>query len=445
MVGSLQSLANMEYMLYGNSPSFGSMTAPSLVNGYCMSSALMNPYYNPYGMYGNGTYNPYSQYYQPYGDIFSEAEQDQNGTEQVTYASQNDIDKIADFYSNNSSPSESMLGAAAGGAVFGALNHPRLFAHPINSYLASNGVKEMFEGVKKTGALNTLWTDPKTNELMREAYFRMHKVEARRFWKFGLFRRQFSENDYKTLKSTMQKALESGDPKKIEEATAILEHAYVNDGRILGPIGKLCDKVRAFRGKPVKPRTVSEAIADSKGIAEKLTRIKGLGESAKFASALKRGSGLKGGVLMLAVEFIGSADNIKAAFSKDNNTGMKQLGQTFVKGLGCTAGWAVGEAAGVWAATKICAAIGTAIAPGVGTAIGGLLGLIGGSLCCWGTGKLTKWLVGQDVGEKVKIEQMKQTPEGQVQLLKLTAQQKNIPLDVQQSINNVAAAFNLAA
>ena len=443
MVGSLQSLTNMEYMLYGNTPSFGSLAAPSIVNGYCINSAYMNPYYSPYNMYG--TYDPYLQSYQQYGDIFTEAEQGGNGTQQGTLASENDINKIADFYSKNSAPSENMLGAATGGAVFGVMNNPRLIAHPINSYLASDGIKEMFADVKKSGTeLNKLWTNPETNDLMREAYFRMHKVEARQYSKLGLFRKQFSESDYKTLKGIMDKALKSGDPKKIEEATAILEHAYVNDGWISKPIGQLCDKVRAFRGKPVKPRTVGNAIADSKGIAEKLTRIEGLRGSAKFASTLKRGGGLKGGALMMAMEFIMSAGNIKAAFSKDNKTGMTQVGQTFVKGLGNTAGWVVGEAAGVWAATKICAAVGTAISPGLGTAIGGVLGLIGGSIGCWLAGKATKSIVGQDVGEKVTIENMKKTPEGHVQLLGLTLQQKDIPQDVQQSINNIATAYNLA-
>ena len=164
-----------------------------------------------------------------------------------------------------------------------------------------------------------------------------------------------------------------------------------------------------------------------------------------FGEALKRGGGIKSGLFFMAIEVLMSLGNIKEAFSKDNKTGMTQIGQTLVKGAGSAAGWAIGEAAGVWASTKICAAIGTAISPGLGTAIGGVLGLIGGSIGCWATGKLTKWLVGQDVGEKVKIEKMKQTPEGQAQLLQLTAQQKNIPLDVQQSMQNVVNYYQNVA
>ena len=147
----------------------------------------------------------------------------------------------------------------------------------------------------------------------------------------------------------------------------------------------------------------------------------------------------------MAIDLILGLGNIKEAFSKDNKTGMKQVGQTLVKGAGSAAGWAAGEALGVWASAALCAKIGTAISPGLGTAIGGVLGMVGGGIGMWLTGKLTKAAVGQDVAEKVKLDKMKQTPEGQVELLKLTAQQKNIPLDVQQSMQNVISQYSTAA
>ena len=208
-----------------------------------------------------------------------------------------------------------------------------------------------------------------------------------------------------------------------------------------------------MRGKPAKPRTVEAALKDTNAIAEKSKALmekteifaKGKTGAQSFKTILKRGGGVKGGLLMMGLELLMSLGNIKEAFSKDNKTGFTQVGQTLVKGAGSAAGWAVGEAAGVWAATKICAAVGTAIAPGVGTAIGAVLGLVGGSIGCWLMGKCTKALVGQDVGEKVKIEKMKQTPEGQAQLLQLTMQQKDIPADVQQSMQNVAMRYATAA
>lgn len=445
MVGSVQSLTNMEYMLYGNTPSFGNMAVPSMMNGYCMNSAYLNPYYanqyyNPYVNMYNGYYNNAGQ------DIFTQAGI-QNAT-QNTQQNQRDIDKIADFYSKNSQPSESLAGAAIGGAAFGLVNNPRLIAHPWNSAKSLGNVEKMFSEVKVSGTeLNKLWTSPKTNDLMREAYFRMHKIESRHMSKLGLFRKQLSEADYTKLKGYMDEALKSGNADEIAKATAQLEHAYVNDG----PLAKAFGKVKEFFGGKAKARTVDEALSETKAINERADQLKAAvnavdpAKGITFKDALKRGGGVKGGLFFMAIEILMSRDNIKAAFSKDNKTGMTQVGQTLVKGAGSAAGWALGEAAGVWGATKLCAAIGTAISPGLGTAIGGVLGLIGGSIGCWLAGKATKKLVGQDVGEKIKIEQMKQTPEGQYQLLTLTAQQKNIPLDVQQSIQNVAAQYSQAA
>ena len=99
---------------------------------------------------------------------------------------------------------------------------------------------------------------------------------------------------------------------------------------------------------------------------------------------------------------------IKSAFSKDSSTGVKQLGQTSVKAAGSIIGWTVGEAVGAAAGAKIGAAVGTTFCPGLGTAIGAVAGLVGGSIGTWAMGKLTKKLVGEDVGSKVEVEKMKQ-------------------------------------
>jgi hypothetical protein len=443
MLGSVQALTNMEYALYGNTPNFGNAVAPSMVNGYCMNSAYLNPYYanqyyNPYvNMYNNGYYNNAAQ------DIFTQA--GIQNTVQNTQQNQRDIDKIADFYSQNSQPSESMLGAAVGGAAFGLVNNPRLIAHPINTIKSLGTTEAAFKGIKdSTSNIGKLWAE--NNSVMREAYFRLNKIEARNFTKLGLFRQSYVKNpqEYEALKPIIEElksAMNANDVEKVAEATAKLKVAYTNDG-ILSKFG---GSIKRFFGGKTKPNTVKEALNDTEAIKAATNEILANKGSIKFKEALKRGGGVKGGLFFMAIEFLMSLGNIKEAFSKDNKTGMTQVGQTLVKGAGSAAGWAVGEAAGVWASTKICAAIGTAISPGLGTAIGGVLGLIGGSIGCWLAGKATKKLVGQDVGEKVKIEKMKQTPEGQAQLLQLTAQQKNIPLDVQQSIQNVAAQYSQAA
>ncbi len=92
-----------------------------------------------------------------------------------------------------STPSESILGAAGGGVLFGIINNPRLIVHPINSFKATNPTDKMFKAVTEKGSqLNELWINPETNDLMREAYFRMHKIEARKLGKAGAFRKKMS-------------------------------------------------------------------------------------------------------------------------------------------------------------------------------------------------------------------------------------------------------------
>lgn len=442
MVSPIQSLSNMEYALYGNSPSFGSTAAPSVVNGYCKESPYLThayPYYNAYNSY------PYNNYQQ---DIFTP----QQGTFQASPSFQRDLDKVAAFYNKASQPSESLISAAVGGAAFGLINNPRLIAHPINSIGSLKKTEEMFKSIKTPESfLNGLFKNPETNDLARELYFRWNKVEARHFgWKIGAFRGRYSEADYNALKKIVEDAIASGKQEEVAKAIAKLKVAYTNDGFIARGFGK----VKEFFGAEPKVRTVTDALKNDKAIASELAGINKTIGKVTFKEALKRGGGVKGGLFFMGIEVLMGLGNIIECFKQDKanknkgvatNYGYKQIGQTLVKGAGSAAGWAVGEAVGIWGSAKICAAIGTAISPGLGTAIGGILGLIGGSIGCWATGKLTKWLVGQDIGEKVKIAKMKETPEGQMQLLQLTAQQKNIPLDVQQSMKNLAAQYASAA
>ena len=158
MVGSLQALTNMEYMLYGFTPNYGNMAVPSMVNNYCASSAYTNPYYaNNYGygynnIYGNGYNSIYGNGYGNYAAApYNQTAQNlyaQAGSQAAGMASQSDIDKIADFYSKNSQPSESLAGAAVGGAAFGLISNPRLIAHPINSVISLGETEAVFKGIK---------------------------------------------------------------------------------------------------------------------------------------------------------------------------------------------------------------------------------------------------------------------------------------------------------
>ena len=454
----IQSLSNMEYALYGNTPSFGNSAVPSMMNGYQAASPYLTTYPN-YNMYNSLYSMPNNSIYsQPAQAQKVQIQQTQPQVQSANVSFQSDIDRIADFYNKSSQPSESLASAAIGGAAFGIINNPRLIAHPINSIRSLKKTGEAFKGVKEAGTnINKLWIE--NNGLMREAYFRLNKVEARNNTKLGLFRKGYvskrhpeAAKEYDALKpiiENLKNAMNKGDAEGVAKATAQLKVAYTNNG----PLSKVGGWFKKLVGKTPNANTVEEALKDTAAInkasADILAKsgkdLVGKGWKVQFKHALKHGGGIAGGLFFMVIEFLMGLGNIKEAFSKDKKTGMAQVGQTLVKGAGSAAGWAIGEAAGVMAATKLCAAAGTAIAPGVGTAIGGIIGLVGGSIGCWLTGKLTKALVGQDVGEKVKLEKMKQTPEGQVQLLQLTAQQKDIPLDVQQSMQNVINHYTNAA
>ena len=121
---AINSLANMEYMLYGGASGLNSNT-PSYANGYMTDSNLYGNYYNPY-VYGNNTQNGQSVYEQAAGGKNKPAAQ----TEQTV----SDWNTLADYYAKDLSPSESLTSAIVMGGAMGALTmHPRLITHPWNS------------------------------------------------------------------------------------------------------------------------------------------------------------------------------------------------------------------------------------------------------------------------------------------------------------------------
>ena len=438
MVSSVNSLANMEYMLYGGASGLNANT-PSYLNGYRANTGFYGNYYNPYMMQGYYN-NPQT------GSVFS----NQSGTAQAKTSNvsfNGDWNTLGDYYIKGQSPSESIGSAAIGGAAFGLMTNLRFIAHPWNSLSTIGKVEKTFADVRKKGTkMYELWRNPETHKLMTDAYARMHKLEggANR-WRLGLFKARL-DKDYGRLKSEMISALESGDPKRIATAT---EKIRVATNAKTGYIPQAWNKLKvAMGGKPAK--TVAERIADkgaiSQAVSKNLTE-KGvqLGLKDQFKHSLKGQGGL-GGVAMFGLEYIFDWGKIKSAFSKDSSTGWTQVGQTTAKGLGSLIGWTAGEAVGSWAGAKLGAALGTAVAPGVGTAIGAIAGLVCGSIGCALAGKFTRKIVGEDVGAKAEVENMKKTPEGQAQLLQLTAQQamsdKKLDPKVALALQNIVSQAN---
>ena len=449
MVSPLNSLTNMEYMLYGGASGVNP-NCPSFSNGYMANRNSWN-YQMPFGYNNQSIWN--NQYGQNYGyGNVGGASATTSNTQQASQtgfgASARDMDTLGKYYLKGMEPSESLLGAAGGGAAFALVNNTRFIAHPFASLSSLSTVEKMFAGVKdEKSALGKLWSNPETNGLVRDAYHKMHKLEGASKWRFApLFKRNLNavdKNIYTSLKREMELALESGNKEQIAKVT---EKIRVATGAKTGILPELWRQFRGKKTPDIAKMTTDSAVkaAVDKKLAEKA--VTGYGE------AIKKGfksQGLKGGAFFAAMEFLMDFGKIRSAFSKDSTTGAKQLGQTSVKAAGSIIGWTVGEAVGAAAGAKIGAAVGTAFCPGLGTAIGAVAGLVGGSIGTWAMGKLTKKLVGEDVGSKVEVEKMKKTAQGQSQLLQLTAQQaqddKKLDPKVAQALQNVISSYNAVA
>jgi len=478
-IPAVNQLANMEFMLYGGRSGMN-MNCPSMYNNY-MGTGLNNygmmNYYNP--MFRG--YNNYSQ------DIFTQSKDNTNVNNPYQALSQSayqadlnnpqfrgltdDLNELGDYYVKNSAPSESFVGAAVGGAVFGLMNNPRTVFHPWNTLKTTfaGDVKKMFADITVKGSdLNKLWNNELVlkgekeafkggYEILSEAYARMNKLESLTNSKLGFFRRSLKKQpelmaEYKEIKAGLEGALKSANPKEIAmwtEKAKRLGNSFTgfipNGLRKLGLQDNLTwlrKKINPSHYEPIE-NVVKKTVAES-GV-----------KTSTLASSLKHSCGVGNGLLFAAFEFVSDfmEGKIQAAFDKDKETGYKQLTQTAIKGAGSAVGWAVGEGIGAWAggiaAMKIGAMAGTTVAPGVGTAIGAVAGLIGGSIGCWLMGKVTHKIVGQDAGTLAQVDKMKQTKEGQVQLLQLTAQQaaedKKINPRTVQAIQNVAGFYGAGA
>ena len=426
---TIQALNNLEYFLYGGIGGADFYNIPTSINNYQMPIDT-NFLYPPYSLY----YNPFN----PYNIGMNTGNWNQptmKGAAQNN-PTQKDIETLAEYYAKSLTPSQSLVGAVIAGTAFGGLQHPRILAHPINTIQAIKGTSNMFASVTKEGSkLNKLWTNPNTNELIREAYFRMNKIEARAAGKLGLFRKTLSDADYKHLKGIMETALQTGDEVKIAEATAKLRAAYTNDGLFF----RTWDGIKNFFGFKTSNRTVKGALDDSAKIANELAEVAKL-KSGTFKDAFKRGGGVKGAAFMALIEVLTSIGNITAAFKEDSKTGWTQIGQTSVKAIGNATAYAVGETLGTWGTAKLFAKFGSKIHPLWGTIIGFASGIAVGTACMWLSGRLTNWIVGEDVGAKAKGKQMAQTQQGRAELLQVTMQNaqndKNLDPAVLQALQN---------
>ena len=466
-IPAFNSLMKTEYMLYGGRSGLNA-NCPSYLNGYMGGSGLNNGYNTGYYPSFRGQ------------DIFTasndatrvnnQIKQMQESNPQVAWNNpqfrglSDDLNELGDYYVKHSAPSESFMGAAVGGVTFGLINNPRTIFHPWNSIKSSfnKDLKNMFADVKNAdSALNKLYTNKAIYngkefkggyELVSEAYARMHKLESLTKGKLGWFRRSLKKvpggmDEYARIKDGLAKALKAGN---IDEIAKYTEEAKRLGNAFTGFIPKgirkwewLGNKFASIRKKYINPSHYEgiEGVV-TKNITESTAK-------STLGSSMAHSCGIKNGLFFAAFEFLNDLfleKKIQKAFDKDSSTGWTQILQTCVKGVGSAAGWAVGEGIGAWAGAKAGAMLGTSIAPGVGTVIGAVAGLVGGSIGMWLMGKVTHAFIGDDVGTKAEVEKMKQTAEGQVQLLQLTAQQaqddKKLNQKTLNAINNVAQFYS---
>jgi len=122
------------------------------------------------------------------------------------------------------------------------------------------------------------------------------------------------------------------------------------------------------------------------------------------------------------------------------DSGNKQLLQSGVKAAASAAGWSAGRLAGGVLGAKAGAAIGTMFGPGIGTAVGSVVGFACGCVGSWLANKGLKAIMGKDEAEKLAEKKMKDTKEGQAQLVQLAYQKAmsgEAPKEVVSSLQNV--------
>lgn len=419
MVSPISSLSNMEMQLYGGM-NFNS-AAPSFGNNYCGTSIYNNNNYANVG-YNSGYSMPanYGTTGTNFGQVVPQSYMNQGQAAQATNQTavqpntifqgltKSEQDALVNTYKQGLEPVEK-LGLASGVVMQGLMMNPRIIAHPINTvttfFKGASDTNKMFEAVKNNGALAKLWD--KNAYIMEEAFAQMNRTECRSMSKLGLFRKQYSAEEYKQLKDIMDKALKSGDIDEIAKATETLRHAQSSNGHIPGFIDKL-------RGKTSS--TVATRLADTTTIANNTSKLLSEAKDMTFKQAWNRVGG-KWGLAFGALDLVGSFGKITTAFQEDTSTGFKQLGQSVVKAGARTVGWQAGEALGVLGANKLTPMIAKAVGGKWATVIGAIARPVCALATSWLSGKVARWIVGDDVANKVQAKKAAETPEGQQMML----------------------------
>lgn len=417
---AINNIANMGRALYGYNYG-GGLGCLNMYNGYMGTSNFgINPYmmnyYNP-SFYGYGNYNQ---------DVFTQANDatriyNQNKTVQDSYQgnsqvdwnnpqfkglTQDDMNKLADYYAKNNALEEGLAGAAAGGLSWMAFEHAQSIFHPKNAWKGLKAAQEMFKDVPKEFA-------SKNAALLQDAQIAVQQVvrdTGKKGWWSKWIRNPLDKQAIDPLLNEMKTAVQHGNVEKIATATERLQAARGMDGRITG----------ALTGrKTVAERLASKADKIKKDAGE-LVNINNSVITKNFGSLLKS-SFKRDFVGFMLFETVFNIGKIMTAFQKDTKTGVEQTCQSLGKSAVGTAGWCVGRAAGALLGAKVGASLGIAGGP-LGAGVGALIGFTVGSIGMWAGHKLGNWIFGHDVADKVEAQNLAQTKEGQTQLLQFAMQ-----------------------
>lgn len=438
MVGSINSLMNMEMMLYGGLSGLNP-NCPSYVNGYraggygyynpAFTSTYNNPYTNPYNaaQVSTAVNNPYRT------QIENTYQIPQTGL--GPNFGKGDMDKVADWYLKQSAGEETLLGAASGALTFAAFENPQNVKHFINA----------FKGMREADKALSL-SIPEIAEFAKkyprqyqEAYSQYQALARNTHSKWGFlgggaFQKRFEDKSLTQARKYMDNiadAVKSGDLEKVAKATQEGKAARGMDGYIISAWNKITG------GKNLTP---------DERVAKKASQIaKGVKEAKSFSFFGAAAKEFKGwAIFELAIE--GITKVIPAFMQGGKKSGVTQIKQSTVKAGASAAGWAVGRAAGSFIGAKVGAAVGSLICPGVGTAVGAIVGLgcglIGSHLA---TKAVKKWVIPQDECERLQAEKLKNTPEGQQELLGAVIQQaqegKELPPEILSATERIMSQY----
>ena len=403
---AINNLANMEFMLYGGRSGMN-MNCPSIYNGYNVPNSV----FNNSNMYGNPNFYGYNNtgFGQNVSTNYSQNIPSQNQAVNTSFQqgiTQEDMDKLADYYAKNNALEEGFMGAATGGLSWMAFEHLQSILHPKNAWKGAKEAKEIFKVLPKEWA-------GKNAALLQEAQIAVQQAvrdTGKKGWWSKWLRKPIDRTAIDPLLKEMKSAVTSKNVDAIAKATERLQAARGMDGRIAG----------ALTGR----KTVAQRLADKAGkIKEGTENLVKMNESVitKNFGSLAKSFFKKDFVGFMIFETVFNIGKIMTAFQKDTKTGVEQTAQSLGKSAIARAGWCLGRAGGALLGAKVGATLGIAGGP-AGAVVGALIGFTVGSIGMWAGHKLGNALLGHDVADKVEAQQMTQTQEGQTELLQFAMQ-----------------------